>query len=129
MFDHVQIKVEDLQKSRAFYEPVLGTLGYGIVLDIEGVVVGFGKSPHNMMEIRQADSRAPLSRSVHIALVAKSREAVQRFYQTALENGAKDNGPPGLRPEYEEGYFAAFVFDPDGHNIEAVFSEWPQNEK
>ena len=122
MFDHVQIKVADLGKSREFYGPVLRCLGYGVVLDFAGVVVGFGTNPHAMLEIRQADADAALSASVHVAFRAGSEDEVRAFHETALALGARDNGAPGLRPEYEAGYFAAFVIDPDGHNLEAVFS-------
>ena len=124
MFDHVQIKVKDFKKSRPFYEAVLGTLGYKIVLEFEGVV-GIGKDPHDMFEIAQADDQKdlPLSSSVHLAFIADSEEAVRKFHETAIVHGAQDNGAPGLRPEYEEGYFAAFVVDPDGHNLEAVFKQ------
>lgn len=121
MFDHVQIKVNDLSKSRAFYEAVLGSLGYRVVLEIKDVVVGFGTNPHDMFEISRVSEDALLSRSVHVAFTAASKEHVHAFYKTALANGAKDNGAPGLRPEYEPGYFAAFVIDPDGHNLEAVY--------
>lgn len=122
MFDHVQIKVENLQRSRTFYQAVLGTLGYGAVLEVEGIVVGFGLDPHNMFELRQTDSTTPPSKAVHIAFTARSAEAVNAFHATALEHGATDNGTPGLRPEYEEGYYAAFVIDANGHNLEAVYS-------
>lgn len=121
MFDHVQIKVEDLVSSRTFYEAVLKSLGYGIVLEFEDVVVGFGNNPHNMFEVRQADADAPVSKATHIGFVAKSEEAVRAFHSTALAHGARDNGVPGFRPHYEEGYYAAFVIDPNGHNLEAVF--------
>jgi predicted lactoylglutathione lyase len=120
MFDHVQIKVEKFENSRVFYESVLRTLGYKVILEFEGVV-GLGNNPHDMFEVRQADATAPVSIAVHIAFVAKSREAVEAFHATALAHGAKDNGMPGPRPQYEEGYFAAFVVDPNGHNLEAVF--------
>ena len=100
MFDHVQIKVSNLQNSRPFYETVLSTLGYKVVLDIEDVVVGIGKDPHNMLEIRQESSSAPISKSVHIALKAKDQDSVRRFHAVALEKGAKDNGEPGERPDY-----------------------------
>ncbi len=119
MFDHVQIKVTDFAKNRLFYEAVLGALGYNVVFEIEGVVVGFGSNPHDMLEISQAGVDMPLSKSVHIALTAKSRQAVEEFYKIALTRGATDNGAPGLR-DYEPGYFAAFVIDPNGHNLEAV---------
>jgi catechol 2,3-dioxygenase-like lactoylglutathione lyase family enzyme len=120
VFDHVQIKVEDFASNRAFYESVLGALGYSVVFEAEGVV-GFGDNPHDMFEVREADESAPVSKSTHIAFIARSEEAVRAFHKEALAHGAKDNGVPGLRPEYEEGYFAAFVIDPNGHNIEAVY--------
>ena len=121
MFDHIQIKVKDFHQSRAFYQAVLGTLGYGVVFEDEGVT-GFGPHTHNMFEVRQADETLPISQSIHVAFVAKSQDAVRAFYVMALEHGAKDNGAPGLRSHYEDGYFAAFVIDHDGHNIEAVYS-------
>jgi catechol 2,3-dioxygenase-like lactoylglutathione lyase family enzyme len=121
MFDHVQIKVEDLDGSRRFYEAVLGALGYKVVFEAEGVVVGIGNHPHDMFEVRQATASVPVSTATHIAFIAKSEAAVRAFHSTALAHGATDNGPPGLRPIYEEGYFAAFVIDPNGHNLEAVF--------
>jgi len=120
MFDHIQIKVSDLNKSRPFYEAVLKTLGYKVVLEFEKVV-GIGSNPHDMFEVAQASEETPISLSVHIAFIANGEEAVRKFHETAIANGAKDNGSPGLRPEYEEGYYAAFVVDPDGHNLEAVF--------
>lgn len=122
MFDHVQIKVENLKRDRAFYEAVLATLGYGVVLEFDGVV-GFGNNPHDMFEVRQAGIDAPLSAAAHVAFVAKSKDAVIAFHSMALARGARDNGSPGYRPHYEDGYFAAFVVDPNGHNLEAVFQE------
>ncbi len=123
MFDHVQIKVADLSISRPFYSSIFGALGYGIVFEIAEIVVGFGTSPHCMFEVRQADDMAPLSRAVHIAFRAKDADAVRAFHAAARACGGTDNGPPGLRPEYEPGYYAAFILDPDGHNLEAVYSE------
>lgn len=119
MFDHVQIKVSDYTKSRPFYEAVLDTLGYKVVLEFKDTV-GFGTSPHDMFEVAQADAERPLSVGTHIAFVAKSEDAVRAFYKTALELGAQDNGAPAVR-DYEPGYFAAFVIDPNGHNLEAVY--------
>jgi predicted lactoylglutathione lyase len=121
MFDHIQIKVGNFGESRAFYEAIFRTLGYGVVFEIEGVVVGFGNSIHDMFEIRQANDTTQLSRAVHIAFAARSEQSVKDFHSAALAHGGRDNGAPGLRPEYEEDYFAAFVLDPDGHNLEAVF--------
>jgi catechol 2,3-dioxygenase-like lactoylglutathione lyase family enzyme len=121
LFDHIQIKVVSLRDSRKFYEAIFRTLGHKVVFEIEDVVVGFGNSIHDMFEIRQANENARLSRAAHVAFAAKSEQSVKDFHSAALANGGKDNGAPGLRPEYEEGYFAAFVLDPDGHNLEAVF--------
>ena len=122
MFDHVQIKVSDYKKSRPFYEAVLGALGYNVVIEFNGVV-GIGTNPHDMLEIRQADEEALLSASCHVALRAKSENDVRKFHETALALGATDNGAPGLRTDVEPGYFAAFVTDPNGHNLEAVFQK------
>ncbi|WP_085905558.1 VOC family protein [Kiloniella majae] len=123
IFNHVQIKVKDLEISKAFYDRIMSTLGYDQVLDIPDMVIGYGTSVHDMFEIRQADEEAPLSRAIHISFNARDRKSVDEFYRIALENGATCNGKPGLRPEYEEGYYAAFILDPDGHNIEAVYAE------
>ncbi len=123
IFNHIQIKVKDLKKSKAFYDLVMKSLGYGIVFEIADTVTGYGTSPHDMFEIRQADKGAPLSRSVHIAFNAGDMKTVDTFYEISIKNGATCNGKPGFRPEYEAGYYAAFVLDPDGHNIEAVSSE------
>ncbi len=122
IFNHIQIKVPDLKVSQNFYDQVMKALGYDIVLDIPEVVIGYGTSLHDMFEIRQVDEAAPLSQAVHIAFNASSREMVESFYRVALENGATCNGPPGLRPEYEDNYYAAFILDPDGHNIETIYS-------
>ncbi|MGE0009595.1 MAG: VOC family protein [Candidatus Babeliales bacterium] len=121
VFNHVQIKVLDLNHSHQFYKLIMGILGYNVVLEIKDTVIAYGTSVHDMFEIRQATNDAKLSQSVHIAFNAATSEMVDAFYQTALQNGAKCNGRPGFRPEYEEGYYAAFVIDPNGHNIEAVY--------
>lgn len=123
LFNHVQIKVSDLTTSKMFYDAVMKMLGYKIVLEIDNTVIGYGTDVHDMFEIRQVSSDAQLSQSVHIAFNAPNIEAVDAFYQLATQQGAKCNGAPGFRPQYEKGYYAAFVIDPDGHNIEAVYKE------
>ncbi len=123
IFNHVQIKVKDLKVSRKFYDAVMDVLGYTVVLNIKDIVVGYGTSVHDMFEIRQASEETRLSQSIHLAFNAIDVKSVDSFYHIALENGAKCNGKPSLRPEYEEGYYAAFVIDPNGHNIEAVYAE------
>lgn len=123
LFNHVQIKVQNLEKSRVFWDSVMKVLSYCPVLEIKDTVIGYGTSVHDMFEIRQATNEAPLSKSVHLAFNAPSLQSVVEFHQIALEKGAKCNGKPDFRPEYEEGYYAAFVVDPDGHNVETVYKK------
>jgi predicted lactoylglutathione lyase len=122
LLNHVQIKVSNLEKNKKFYDSIMEVLGYNIVLQIDNTVIGYGTSPHDMLEIRQATEGFTLSQSVHIAFNAPSKEAVDNFYHRAIDNGAQCNGKPGLR-EYEDGYYAAFVIDPNGHNLEAVYKQ------
>lgn len=129
LFNHIQIKVEELELSKTFYDKIMNVLGYKVVLHEEGCVIGYGTSLHDMFELRQyKEGRlykdgVPLLRCVHVAFNAKDKQSVDAFYKVAIENGAICNGPPGYRALYEEGYYAAFVIDLDGHNIEAVYSE------
>lgn len=120
LFDHVTIRVRDLAASQVFYAPVLAALDCSEVFEIEGEVVGYGRSARMMFEIADAKGGEPSS-AVHVAFLAQDEAAVRAFYAAALMAGGRDNGPPGLRPQYEPGYFAAYVLDPDGHNLEAVF--------
>lgn len=123
IFNHIQIKVENLKTSRKFYDEIMAALGYQVVLEIHDVVVGYGTNVHDMFEVRQFDKKALLSQCIHLAFNALNKQSVDNFYHKALANGATCNGKPGFRPEYEDGYYAAFVIDPNGHNIEAVYSE------
>lgn len=121
MIDHITIRVSDLVKTVAFYTATLAPLGYKLDFDQEfdGVrVVGFGRDGKIDMWFT-ADK--PVSGPVHLALQADTREAVDAFYAAALHAGGRNNGAPGPRPEYHENYYAAFVFDPEGNNVEAVF--------
>ncbi len=113
MLDHVAIPVRNFDAGRKFYEKVLEPLGAKVVMEFPGVVL-FGTGD-GMVAIRESDQVMPL----HVAFKA-DRAGVQAFYDSALAAGASDNGPPGIRTEYHENYYAAFVKDPDGHNIEAV---------
>ena len=123
LFNHVQIKVKDLEVSKTFYDAIMKVLGYKIVLEIDKTVIGYGINVHDMFEIRQSRPDVPLSKSVHIAFNAPTLKSVDNFYHAAIQNYAKYNGAPAFRPQYEKGYYAAFVIDPDGHNIEAVYKE------
>lgn len=117
LIDHVHLVVRDLPASQRFYEAVLKTLE----IPIGGTGEGYFWADE--LFISSADSPAAqghLTGRVHLAFQARNHAMVQAFYKAALENGGQDNGPPGERP-YHPGYYAAFVLDPDGNNIEAVF--------
>lgn len=122
IIDHVGFAVADFEKSRAFYKAALGTLGMQMLLDFThdgDSHAGFGidKPDFWIGTGKQKGSR------VHVAFVARSRAEVEAFHSVALSMGGTDNGAPGLRPQYHPGYYGAFVFDPDGNNIEAVFHD------
>ena len=131
MIDHIGLAVGDIARATEFYLKALSPLGYGIVIEVgaaetgHGAAIGFG--PPGMAEDFQSGKPSfwigEGNRSgdpIHVAFVAPSRAAVDAFYRAALAAGGKDNGKPGLRPHYHANYYAAFVLDPDGNNIEAV---------
>jgi catechol 2,3-dioxygenase-like lactoylglutathione lyase family enzyme len=124
MIDHVGFAVSDYARARAFYERALAPLGYTLVMEVGAQenesghpAAGFGIGGKPDFWI---GGEGKLEKALHVAVVANSRHAVKAFYQAAMAAGAKDNGPPGLRPHYHPNYYAAFVRDLDGHNIEAV---------
>ena len=117
LIDHVQLVVADLEASRRFYEALLAVLG----IPIEGGGEGFFWADEFV--VSSADSEAALGELTgrcHIAFQAKDRATVDACHKAGLAAGGKDNGAPGLRPNYHPGYYAAFLLDPDGNNIEAV---------
>jgi catechol 2,3-dioxygenase-like lactoylglutathione lyase family enzyme len=116
MLDHVGIKVSDLDDALAFYREALAPLGYALVHEGHGWA-GFGAGGMPDFWIAGDRSTAP---PVHIAFRAADRTTVDAFHAAALAAGGRDNGSPGLRPEYHRDYYGAFVLDPDGNNIEAV---------
>ena len=113
MIDHVAVPVRDVEASRKFYEPLLSGMGAQVLMEAPGFVL-FGNG-EGMLALRQKDEVLP----IHVALKA-DRPGVDAFHEAALAAGATDNGPPGVRSEYHENYYAAYVIDPDGHNIEVV---------
>jgi catechol 2,3-dioxygenase-like lactoylglutathione lyase family enzyme len=117
--DHVTVGVSDLSRSRAFYERALAPLGLteSQTAEVLPNEVEFGDGEHHPFAI---STDYPVGAGVHVAFGAESTEQVQAFYEAALAAGGTDNGAPGLRPEYSERYYGAFVLDPDGHNVEAV---------
>lgn len=122
MIDHITIAVSDLQKSKLFYERALAPLGYGVSFGKEGVFWAFDVGDGSLFEIQQSDSAPPLTH-LHVAFRVGNKAQVDAFYEAALEAGAADNGAPGPRPEYAANYYACFVLDPDGYNIEAMINE------
>ncbi|MCA9375926.1 MAG: VOC family protein [Candidatus Doudnabacteria bacterium] len=118
MLDHLTIRVSDLEKSKLFYDQVLAVLGMKIVLGQEGRFWGWGEGEHPEFELSVPEESDPPHRRVHIAFRAKNKEQVDAFYQVALEAGATTNGEPGPRPDYSDTYYAAFVRDRDGNNVE-----------
>ena len=120
MIDHVSIAVRDLAAATRFYEAVLATLGHAKLAD-RPTTVGFGKGyPEFWLNLRpNAVPSAPDSGN-HVCLRAASSEAVDAFFRAALAAGGTSDGEPGRRPQYNEGYYAAFIRDPEGNKIEAV---------
>ena len=121
MFDHVKFGVRDFARSKHFYLKALEPIGVTAVIDWppDGAELSqpAGKSS---LCLHQTDETPA---HLHIAFVAENRQQVDAFYNAALGAGGQCNGPPGLRPQYSGRYYAAFVLDPDGHNIEVVCHE------
>ena len=119
IFDHLGYSVGDFDKSVAFYDAALAPLGIKRVSEFEypgGKVIGYGADRPEFW-INSGDA---LRDHVHVAFAARTRADVDAFYAAALAAGGRDNGAPGIRAEYHPDYYGAYVFDPDGHNIEAV---------
>jgi catechol 2,3-dioxygenase-like lactoylglutathione lyase family enzyme len=118
MFDHVKFGVSDYEASKAFFLQALRPLGVTVATEW----------PPNGVELSQPGGKVSLCiyqsaekpAHLHLAFAAANRRQVDDFHRAALQAGAKDNGAPGLRPQYGPTYYAAFVIGPDGHNIEAV---------
>ena len=120
MIDHASAGVRDYQKSKEFYTKALAPLGYKLSLDLhEYKVAGFGEADHADFWIGEKDAPG----NGHTAFVAKTKEAVDAFHAAGVDAGGRDNGAPGYRKEYSPGYYAAFVHDLDGNNIEVVWHD------
>ena len=120
MIDHISIAVRDLDAGARFYEAVLAVLGYSKMI-ARPTTVGFGKQyPDFWINVRPKMATPDPDGGVHICLRAPDAQAVDAFHAAALKAGGNTDGPPGTRPEYTPGYYAAFVRDPDGNRIEAV---------
>ena len=119
MIAHTSLAVRNYRKSKEFYIKVLASLGYDNNMEY-GEAAGFKDGKNTDFWITKKDTIVP----THVAFEAKSSKEVAAFHRAALEAGGKDNGGPGYRTEYWPGYYAAFVFDPDGNNIEAVWYDY-----
>lgn len=121
MIHHIDLPVEDLDRARAFYDQALKPLGLHVIMHRKNPhgheVLGYGVSPDPVFRIRNG---RPAIRRLHVAFLAPSRSAVDAFHKAAVAAGGTCNGEPDLRPFYEENYYAAYVIDPDGNNVEAV---------
>lgn len=118
--DHAKLPVSDIGRSRDFYCRALAPFGWRVVFDgASGVGFGTGEEGPDEEPISITQVEAPIL-GVHLAFSASSSDEVNRFWQAAVSAGGTDHGAPGMRP-YGRHYYAAFVFDPDGHNLEAVF--------
>ena len=118
--DHIVVMVRDLAVSQAFYEAALAPFAARVV-DYGEIGIGIGPEGSEDLGLRVGEPRAPM----HIAFLAADPATVDAFHAAALEAGGTDNGPPGRRPQYHDRYYAAFVLDPDGNNVEAVCHTGP----
>jgi catechol 2,3-dioxygenase-like lactoylglutathione lyase family enzyme len=118
--DHLTLRVADMERSRAFYAAALAPLGSGIIADYGGDAgIAFGPPGQDDFAIAPAGENGA-SGPLHLAFYAKDRAAVNDFHAFGLSAGGRDNGGPGLRPDYHDKYYAAYLIDPDGNNVEAV---------
>ena len=126
MIAHIGIIVSEIERSKKFYTAALKPIGYrmireyGVTPTRPAASAGFGEPPRADLWIYQGD---PGRVTTHIALQVNKRALVDGFYAAAMAAGGKDNGRPGLRPQYSANYYGAFVLDPDGYNVEAVCRE------
>jgi catechol 2,3-dioxygenase-like lactoylglutathione lyase family enzyme len=127
VIDHVGFRVNDLAASRRMYEAALGELGFSVLGEgeFEGdAYVLFGREGSDDFSLHSVGSkpgRERVTTGAHVAFIASDEGSVERWHAAAVREGGTDNGAPGVRPEYSGRYFAAFVIDPDGNNVEAVF--------
>ena len=116
MFDHIGLQVHDLAASVRFYEAALAPLGF-VLCSRDETSAGFGPKDAPALWL-YASKKAPAK--THVAFTAPDHKAVDKFHARGLEAGGTDNGKPGKRPDYSATYYAAFLIDPDGNNVEAV---------
>lgn len=116
MIDHIGLRTKQFDVMAKFYEAALAPLGYTKLMGYDGGA-GFGSDGKPALWV---GASTDASSSTHLAVTSPTRQGVDAFYRAAMAAGGKDNGGPGLRPDYTPTYYAAFVIDPDGNNLEAV---------
>lgn len=118
---HIGFTVSNIQKTKDMYSKALAPLGLSVQMEGEGYV-GFGKDDSNLLWLGEtSEKHTKVATDIHIAFLADNQEDVDAFYKAGLEAGFKDNGAPGIREHYAPNYYAAFLLDTDGNNIEAVY--------
>ncbi len=117
MYDHIGLRVKDLDASVRFYTAALAPLGH-VLCSRDDTGAGFG--PKDAPALWLYPAAGPAGPGAHVALQASARAAVDRFHRAGLEAGGRDHGRPGVRADYSPKYYAAFLLDPDGNNVEAV---------
>jgi catechol 2,3-dioxygenase-like lactoylglutathione lyase family enzyme len=121
VIDHITLGVRDLARSRAFYLAALAPLGFEQIGEWREGMREVAIGPPGLDDFILSLDYEP--GTTHVAFAAEDREQVHAFHAAALAAGGRDNGPPGPRAQYSPGYYGAFVLDPDGHNVEAVFHD------
>jgi catechol 2,3-dioxygenase-like lactoylglutathione lyase family enzyme len=121
MVEHVAVNVGEWDRAKRFYEKLLGTLGYRVVYEEDGTLAYF--ADHRGLDFG-IGRRDPIG-GAHVAFACPDRDAVDRFHEVGLAAGGTDNGSPGIRAQYDANYYAAYVLDPDGNNIEGVCHRAP----
>ena len=121
MLDHVSIGVQDIARTKKFYDAAMKPLGYTCLSASEGSL-GYGKEGVAFwISASEAPVPADTRSGLHFCFTAPDRKAVDAFHAAGLKNGGKDNGKPGVRADYSPTYYAAFVIDPDGYRVEAYY--------
>lgn len=122
MLHHISLGVRDLERAGAFYDAALGAMGYRRVFE-DDTAIGYGLiDDQDLLCLKLRDDAHAPGAGFHLAFAASTRAQVDAFYTAALRSGGTGNGEAGLRSDYGDHYYAAFVIDPDGHRVEAVIS-------
>lgn len=133
IISHVSLGTRDMSTALPFYDSVMATVGASRkeVIEFDGVgvvAVAYGKQfPEFWIQLPDNKQPAAVGNGVHIGFIASDEATVKRFYETALQHGGTDNGPPGPRPHYGAEYYGCFVLDPDGNKLEATFWDFSKS--